>query len=241
MGEDEEEKDNGGFNKSGRDTDFEEKLDDIFIKLLEKRFEGGTDTLTSVCKLRNIDANKDSNQLLRDLCEACKDTLRSLKKDPKTNYFILDIPSPYQTVATEVIEVCEFLTKINHNMPKIEKGKQSDDSKNASNSITELEEQAPPIKPLPLHRSFSSAPESQIEDQKVKKNLQHLRELVDTYQRWKEWNRENEKESENYYCQTDASPLKSVVQLIISKPSVKNLEIGLKNHLIRSSQRVIGV
>lgn len=114
--------------------------------------------------------------------EICKDTFRKFKKDPKTNYFVLDMQSAYLSTAKMVLEICNFLVRINNNMPRVEASFEQDENKNASNSIKDLEENNAPLpKPLPFTRSFSSAPESQIGDAKIKKNLQHLRELVDTY------------------------------------------------------------
>lgn len=219
------------------ENDFEEKLDDAILKLFAKRFEGNSPALNMVCGLANIELDKDSLQLQRDLYEFCKEKLKAFKKDTK-GHFILTFQSPYEIIAKEVINSCNFLLRLNSSFKKTESTLESEDPKNETNSISDLGDED--IKPLPMNRSFSTAQESQI-DSKSKKGLENLRDLVNTYQKWKEWHQKDVKESEEYFYQDNASPLKSVLTLIMKKIPLKDLELCLKNHLVRASQRVIGV
>jgi len=221
-----------------KEADFEEKLDDIILKELEKRFQGHSEALKIICTLKNIDLDKDSSQLLRDIYEVCKESLKKFKKNQNKHY-ILDFKSPYETIAKEVIDISTLLIKLNSHFKKGQTSPEANEAKIETSSINELDEDAP--QPLNMNRSFSSAHESQIADTNLRQRLEGLRELVSTYQRWKEWHKKDSKESEEYFFHEYASPLKSVVALITSKVSSKDLEVCLKNHLIRSSQRVIGV
>jgi len=225
--------------------DFDEKLDETILKELSVRFEGHSDALKMVCSLKDIDVNKDSSQLLRDLYEICKANLRKFKKDPKSNHFILEFKSPYELIANNVIETCQFLVKLNSPFKKGETdGPESPSSKPEQGSINELsigEDEDEPLQRPTTHRSFSSAPESQLSDMTAKVRLKGLRELVDAYQKWKEWHKKDVKESDDYYLLENASPVKSVVSLITAKVSSQKLEECLKNHVNRASQRIIGL
>ncbi len=234
---DEEEEKIDPKQKKKVENDFEEKLDESILRLFAKRFEGNSPALNMVCSLANIELDKDSLQLQRDLYEFCKEKLKSFKKDVK-GHFILTFNSPYEIVAKDVIEMCNFLLRINSSFKKTEITTESDEHKNETNSISDLGDED--IKPLPMNRSFSTAQESQI-DSKTKKGLENLRDLVKTYQKWKEWLQKDVKESEDYFYHENASPLKSVLTIIMKKVSIKDLELCLKNHLVRASQRVIGV
>ena len=225
-------------------NDFEEKLDEIILKELSTRFEGHSDALRMVCELKDIDLNKDSSQLLRDLYEICKASLKESKKDPKSGHFILDFKSPYELVAKNITEICLFLVKVNSPFIKNEIVPASPSLKPEQGSINEIpddDDEEEPIKKPNMHRSLSSAPESQISDMTAKLRLKNLRELVNAYQKWKEWHQKDFKESDEYYFSDSASPLKSVVSLITAKLSSKDLELCLKNHVTRASQRIIGL
>ena len=73
----------------------------------------------------------------------------------------------------------------------------------------------------------------------AKLRLKNLRELVNAYQKWKERHQKDFKELDEYYFSVKTSPLKSVVSLIKAKLSSKDLELCLKNHVNRASQRII--
>ena len=120
-----------------------------------------------VCELKDIDINKDSSQLLRDLYESCKASLGGSKKDPQNSHYILDFKSPYELVVQNITKICLFLVKVNSPFLPSEIIPVSPSLKPEQGSINEIpdnDEDEKPLRPIHMHHSFSSALESQISE-----------------------------------------------------------------------------